>query len=80
MTKAQESIMQFISKYYPEQLQVATICGKDQVIVTDRCYAVNIFGDILDGKTKKIIAISNLPHDLSQIGAEQQPTDWIVQQ
>lgn len=42
---------------------------------TEQTLTMNIFCDIMDVKTKQIIARSDLPHDIMQIGYLM-PTSW----
>lgn len=56
------------------------LLGKDRVKVIGKggeeyTFTCNIFGDILDVKTKEVVAISDLPHDLDLIG-NQRPSSW----
>lgn len=78
MTRAQEAIKRYLQtqftavRYTPE--------GTDRVRVTDytgksMVFSMNIFCDILDARTKQVIAESDLPHDLSKIGTTM-PKSW----
>lgn len=79
MTKAQETIIKYLKtqfigvRYIPD--------GNDVVIVRDKngdemWFALNLYGDILDAKTGEIVATSDLPHDILQIGVSAEPTKW----
>lgn len=74
MTHAQRVLKQFVRDYYNTD---AEIIGEDEVIVNNKILTINIYCDIIDKKNKKIIAESNLYHDLLSIGTKL-PTKWIL--
>lgn len=74
MTHAQRVLKKFVREYYNTN---AEVIGADEVIVNNQILTLNVFCDIMDARTKKIIAESNLPHNLLTIGSEL-PTKWIL--
>ena len=79
MTKGQETIIRYLKtqfigvRYIPD--------GNDVVIVRDKAgaemrFTLNLYGDIMDATTREIIAVSDLPHDILQIGVSAEPKTW----
>ncbi len=80
MTIAQEDITRYIRTQFaggyrinPEGEGVIRLTDKDG---QTRRFTCNIFGDIMDAETRKIIARSNLPHDLDRLPYYARPTKW----
>lgn len=78
MTKAQSIILRYLKTQF-EGVTYGYI-GDDKVIVTDytgksMTFTMNVFCDIMDCKTREIIAVSDLPHDLTKIGTKL-PHSW----
>ena len=78
MTKGQETII----KYLKTQFVGVRYIPKDDdiVIVRDKSgaemqFTLNLYGDILDAATREIVAVSDLPHDILQIGVSD-PKTW----
>lgn len=80
MTIAQKTLKKYIyTNFHPDSVLLFPI-GKDKIKVIDAegnsmTLTLNLFGDIMDDDTKSIYAISDLPHDLNQIGL-QLPQSW----
>lgn len=80
MTIAQEVIKKYIyMNFHPDSVLLFPI-GQDKIKIIDSDGAsmtltMNLFGDIMDADTKSICAISDLPHDLGQLGL-QLPKSW----
>lgn len=80
MTKVQESIREYIYKNFHPESVLLFPKGEDQIRIIDKTGAsmtltMNLFGDIMDADTKKIYAISDLPHDVNKI-ENQLPHSW----
>lgn len=80
MTRAQEDIKRYIETQFAGGYQLTPIGDgvlelRDITGKTMR-FTCNIFGDIMDAKTKQIIAISDLPHDLSKVKLNARPQSW----
>ena len=80
MTRAQEVIKKYIYiNFHPNSVLLFPI-NQDKIKLIDSkgesmTLTMNLFGDIMDADTKQIYAVSDLPHDLNQIG-EQLPQSW----
>lgn len=80
-SRAISILRQYIDKhFYKGSVKIEAI-GDSTVKVTDgkgdsMNLTINIYCDIIDADTKKIYALSNLPHDLDHIGTKL-PTDWV---
>lgn len=80
MTRAQIILRKYIKKNFADGAVTITDIGDDKVRITDHTgesmtLTMNIYCDIMDADTKKIHAVSDLPHDLRHIGV-QLPNDW----
>lgn len=78
MTNAQKSIQKFIEIMWLGKDVKTELIGDSQVEVNDEeggsvTLTMNIYGDIMDAKTRKILAESDLPHDLMKIGYGEMP-------
>ena len=81
MTTGQKDILKFLYSNYPEIR--AEIIGESIIRATNgnktTDYTMNIFGDIMEvlpnGKNK-IIAVSDLPHNLDKIQTTARPETW----
>lgn len=76
----QESIIKYLKTQYDLDTFEVEAIGNDNIKLTDRSgkattYTMNLFGDIMEYGTKKIIARSNLPHNLDKIGLKM-PNSW----
>lgn len=72
MTRAQEVIRNYIYQNYQPDSVLLFPTDKDKIKLIDaeggkRTLTINIFCDILDVNTKKILAISDLPHDMDKV-------------
>ena len=80
MTIAQEDIARYIRTQLADGYHIAT--ENESIIKLTRKngqtlhLTCNIFGDIMDADTKKIIARSNLPHNLDKLSYYARPTEW----
>lgn len=80
MTNMQKSILIHVSKSFVLGSVKTELVGDCKVKVTDgqgasMVLTTNIYGDIMDADTGKIYAVSDLPHDLLQIGTKL-PSSW----
>ena len=80
MTRAQEVIRKYIYTDFPKDGVLLFPTGKDKIKIIDEkgksmTLTINLFGDILNADTGEMCAISDLPHDLCQIGL-QLPQSW----
>lgn len=80
MTKAQEIIRKYIYKNFKKNSVLLFPRDNDKIRIINEegksaTLTINLFGDIMDADTKKIYAISDLPHDLNKIGL-QLPQNW----
>ena len=84
MTKSQEWICNYIkTQFMPGSIEISLI-GDVDVSITDcqseqLVFTVNLFGDIMDKETRKVIAVSDIPHDLDELlkNPEAEPTSWM---
>lgn len=77
MTNAQKILKKWKEQMIPEG-KIEFLSPTEARIETDqdeKTVTINIYGDIMDVKTKKIIATSNLPHDCMESG-EKIPDSW----
>lgn len=80
MTTAQSLIMKYINKnFVPGSVRICLL-DIDVVKITDvhgsaLSFTVNLYGDILEADTRKLVAVGNVDHNLSTVGL-QLPTDW----
>lgn len=80
MTQAQEVIRSYIYQNYQQDSVLLFPIEKDKIKLIDadgvkKTLTINIFCDILDENTKKILAISDLPHEVSHV-VTQKPRRW----
>ena len=80
MTQAQEVIKSYIYQKYQQDSVLLFPTDKDKIKLIDAdgskmTLTINIFCDILDENTKKILAISDLPHEVSHV-VTQKPRRW----
>lgn len=83
MTKVQEIIVQYIKTQWDMTGITVHLEGDSMVIITDSTgdtleLTTNLYGDIMDAGSKKILAASNLPHDLRKLNPEDRPTSWLT--
>lgn len=80
MTKMQQSIKKYINQnLISVSVHIAPV-GDDSIKVTypqggTTTLTMNLFGDIIDAHTRKVYAVSDLPHDLNMVGALM-PQGW----
>ena len=72
MTQAQEVIKSYIYQKYQQDSVLLFPTDKDKIKLIDAdgskmTLTINIFCDILDVNTKKILAISDLSHDTEKV-------------
>lgn len=82
MSRAQELIVSYVSTQWIMSEIKVDLKGDAVVIVTDRKgekleLTCNIYGDIMEVGSKKILAKSDLPHDLDKLNPEAIPKKWI---
>ncbi len=80
MTAAQEVIKKYIYiNFHPNGVLLFPVDqAKVKLIDSEGAsmtLTMNLFGDIMDADTRQVYAVSDLPHDLNQIGA-QLPQSW----
>ena len=80
MTNVQKSIQKYIDQMCLGENVKTELVGDCQVKVTENggrvTLTMNIYGDIMDVETRKILAESDLPHDLMRIGYGEMPHSW----
>lgn len=80
-TRAQLLIRKYICmRFYLNNITMKNV-DIDKVKVTDSkgqniVFTMNLYCDIMDADTKKIYAISNIPHDLDNVKSLL-PTNWV---
>ncbi len=77
----QRSILKYIDQNFEEGSVRKELVGDSAVRITDRTgasmtFTQNLFGDIMDYNTKKVLAISDLPHNLDELRTTAMPTKW----
>ena len=78
MTIMQEDIYRYLYErfgdvtYHMKGTSVVQMIDSDG---TKTDFTCNLYGDIMDSKTKRIIAVSDLPHDMDLV-QNQRPTKW----
>lgn len=83
MTKIQEIILAYVKTQW-DMTGIQVKChGNDVVVITDSNgdkleLTTNLYGDIMDVSSRKILAASNLPHDLRKLNPEDMPTSWLT--
>lgn len=80
MTRAQEVIKKYIYMNFHRDSVMLFPVNQDKIKLIDKegssmTLTLNLYGDIMDADTRKIYAISDLPHDLERIG-RQLPQSW----
>lgn len=80
MTIAQSDIARYIRTQFAGSYHLDTI-GDSRIKLTDKTgntmtFGINIFGDIMDADTRKIIAVSDLPHNLDLLPLYARPKTW----
>lgn len=80
MTRAQEVIKKYIYTNFHEDSVLLFPVDQDKIKLIDAegeslMLTLNLYGDIMDADTRQIYAISDLPHNLDQIGL-QLPQNW----
>lgn len=80
MTRAQEVIKKYIYMNFHRDSVLLFPVDQDKIKIIDAEGAImtltlNLYGDIMDAVTRKLYAISDLPHDLNRIGL-QLPQSW----
>ena len=83
MTKVQEIILAYVKTQWDMAGIQVGLKGDDVVVVTDSNgdkleLTTNLYGDIIDVSSKKILAASNLPHDIRKFNPEDVPTSWLT--
>lgn len=81
MTRVQDIILSFLKQEYISGTYKATPIGLDKMCIitnanVNQVLSTNLFGDIIDTGSGKIIATSNVPHDISYIFV--MPTCWTL--
>ena len=83
MTRVQEIIIAYVKTQW-DMAGIQVHCqGDDVVIITDSTgdkleLTTNLYGDIIDVSSRKILAASNLPHDIRKLNPEDRPTSWLT--
>lgn len=80
MTRAQEVIKKYIYMNFHRDSVLLFPVDQDKIRIIDAegasmTLTLNLYGDIMDAVTRKLYAISDLPHDLNRIGL-QLPQSW----
>lgn len=80
MTRAQEVIKKYIYMNFHRDSVLLFPVDQDKIKIIDAegasmTLTLNLYGDIMDAVTRKLYAISDLPHDLNRIGL-QLPQSW----
>lgn len=83
MTRVQEIILAYAKTQWDMAGIQVGLKGDDVVVVTDSNgdkleLTTNLYGDIIDVSSKKILAASNLPHDIRKFNPEDVPTSWLT--
>lgn len=83
MTTVQEIILTYVKTQW-DMAGIKVKCqGDDMVVITDYTgdslkLTTNLYGDIIDVSSRKILAASNLPHDIRKFNPEDKPTSWLT--
>lgn len=83
MTRIQEMILAYVKTQW-DMTGIQVKCQGDSVVVItdpngDKLeLTTNLYGDIIDVSSRKILAASNLPHDLRKLNPEDMPTSWLT--
>lgn len=80
MTRAQEVINKYIYMNFHRDSVLLFPVDQDKIKIIDAegasmTLTLNLYGDIMDAVTRKLYAISDLPHGLNRIGL-QLPQSW----
>lgn len=80
MTESQKILKRFVEQYYGINT-ITGYSGMDRINILDSVgkttiLTLNLYGDIIDDQNK-IIAESDLPHDITMLGC-QVPKHWIL--
>lgn len=83
MTKSQEIIVAYVKTQWDLAGIHVGLEGDDVVVVTDSNgdkleLTTNLYGDIIDVSSRKILAASNLPHDIRKFKQGDVPTSWLT--
>jgi len=83
MTRAQEIIVAYVETQWDMTGIQVGLKGYDVVVITDSTgdtleLTTNLYGDIIDVSSRKILAASNLPHDIRKLNPEDVPTSWLT--
>lgn len=83
MTRIQEIILAYAKTQWDMAGITVHLEGDSMVVITDFTgdkleLTTNLYGDIMDASTKKILAASNLPHDIRKLNPEDMPTSWLT--
>lgn len=83
MTRAQEIIVAYVETQWDMTGIQVGLKGYDVVVITDSTgdtleLTTNLYGDIIDVSSRKILAASNLPHDIRKLNQEDVPTSWLT--
>lgn len=78
MTIAQADILRYLQIHFSGCRY--ELVGNDEVNVIDqtggiRRFTCNIYSDIMDADTRKIVAVSDVPHNLDKVYT-QRPREW----
>lgn len=80
MTTAHIILLKYIDKHFIKGSLSVDYPNNDTIQITDKngdCMrlTLNLYGDIMDADTRKLLAISDLPHNLDTVGYKL-PKDW----
>lgn len=83
MTTVQEIILTYVKTQWDMAGIQVGLKGYDVVVITDSTgdtleLTTNLYGDIIDVSSRKILAASNLPHDIRKFNPEDKPTSWLT--
>lgn len=83
MTVAQEAIKKYLRtqfgpyvSFIPEGVDRVTVVAVVDGNFIRKTFTTNLFMDIMDAQTKKIVAVSDLPHDLLHLSINSVPGSW----
>ena len=83
MTRVQEIIVAYVKTQW-DMSEIKVKCQGDNILViTDSVgdkleLTTNLYGDIMDVSSRKILAASNLPHDIRKLKKGDVPTSWLT--
>lgn len=83
MTQSQEIILAYVKTQWDMAGIQVGLKGDDVVVITDSVgdtleLTTNLYGDIIDVSSRKILAASNLPHDIRKFKQGDMPTSWLT--